>query len=88
MTNVLTLTPGTFLQSSFDKVGNGRKYEEVELKTRDCEVDSTFYLINAWTLIMNFILVDQLPNTVKSYQVGVYKFSFLVFENRKHTLFC
>ncbi len=33
MTNVLTLTPGTFLQSSFDKVGNGRKYEEVELKT-------------------------------------------------------
>lgn len=33
MTNVLTLTPGTFLQSSFDKVGDGRKYEEIELKT-------------------------------------------------------
>jgi len=33
MTNVLTLTPGTFRQSSFDKVGDGRKYEEIELKT-------------------------------------------------------
>ncbi|AKB51263.1 hypothetical protein MSBRW_2010 [Methanosarcina barkeri str. Wiesmoor] len=33
MTNLLTLTPGTFLQSSFDKVGDGRKYEEIELKT-------------------------------------------------------
>ncbi len=33
MTDTLTLTPGTFQQSSFDKVGDGLHYEGIELTT-------------------------------------------------------
>ncbi|MCE5226230.1 MAG: hypothetical protein LLG05_10310, partial [Porphyromonadaceae bacterium] len=41
MTTILTLTPGTFLQSSFDKVGYGRRYEEIELKTTGAKATFT-----------------------------------------------